>query len=75
MKIVAWRKAGELPADMPVMVVRQADIKTTKGGIKFIKDNPLKFEKDDVLEVIVPGKQFKIKETTQVSIAWKGDKD
>ena len=75
MIIVAWRKAGELPKDAQVMTVRHANVKTTKAGIKFIKENPNKFEKDDELEIIMPGKKFKIQETIQIGIVWRGDKD
>ena len=75
MKIVAWRKAGDLPKDELVMAVLVDSVKTTKAGVKFAAENPHEFEQDDIIEVIIPGKQFKIKETTQISIAWEGDKD
>lgn len=75
MIIVAHRKAGDLPKDTDVMVVCHTGVKTTKAGIKFVKANPGKFEKGEELEVIIPGQKFTVKETVQIDIVWKGDKD
>ena len=77
MIIVAWRKAGELPKDTLVMTVRQDGFTTTKQAIAYTKKNPNTFDKDDILEVIKPGKKFKIKEKpVQIEIEyWQGGQD
>ena len=75
MIIVAYRKAGELPADTTVMVLQQGAFKTTKEAVRFVRNNPNKYGTDAYLEVIKPGQKFRIQENIQIEILWKGDKD
>ena len=75
MIIVAHCKAINLDPTEDVMVVRQTGIKTTKAGIKYIRENPGKFVKGEELEIIIPGKKFKVKETVLLEITWEGDRD
>ena len=73
MIIVAMKKAKEIEPEETVLQIVSMGVKTTKEALRFIKSKPDEFTGKE-LQVIKPGKLFKVREKKQTEIIWDENK-